>query len=63
MAEPTPTSWCGRDHKPRVFAKHDPIICYDKPAAAVVSKQEYDVCLNPNLKKNKFINSLSIRAG
>lgn len=46
MTESTPTSWCGRGHKPRVFDKHDAIICYDKPAAAVISRQEYDVRLN-----------------
>lgn len=36
------TSWCGRGDKPRTFPKYAPIICYDQPKAATVSKPEYD---------------------
>ncbi|XP_017865273.1 PREDICTED: uncharacterized protein C11D3.03c, partial [Drosophila arizonae] len=42
MTESKPNSWCGRHDKPREFAKHQPIICYDKPPSALVSKEEYD---------------------
>eukprot|EP00099_Drosophila_melanogaster_P023420 NP_651186.1 uncharacterized protein Dmel_CG10208 [Drosophila melanogaster] len=37
-----PASWCGRGAKPRTFEKEPPVICYDKPAASIVSKEEYD---------------------
>ncbi|KRG01269.1 uncharacterized protein C11D3.03c isoform X2 [Drosophila mojavensis] len=42
MTESKPNSWCGRQDKLREFAKHQPIICYDKPPSALVSKEEYD---------------------
>ncbi|KAI8129464.1 hypothetical protein FF38_00818 [Lucilia cuprina] len=38
----TTQSWCGRGFKPRTFPKHPPTLCYNKPAAAQVSKSEYD---------------------
>lgn len=34
--------WCGKGFKPRTFKNHPPTICYDKPKAALVSKDEYD---------------------
>ena len=36
------SSWCGRDFKQRRFVKHSPTICYNKPAAAEISKSDYD---------------------
>lgn len=36
------TSWCGRGDKPRKFIKYTPTICYDKPKAALISKDEYN---------------------
>ena len=36
------TSWCGRDDKPRKFINYQPVVCYDKPKSATVSKSEYD---------------------
>ncbi|XP_055377671.1 uncharacterized protein LOC129609641 [Condylostylus longicornis] len=35
-------SWCGKHDKKRTFTSHKPVICYDKPAAALVSRTEYD---------------------
>jgi len=49
-----PASWCGRGAKPRTFEKEPPVICYDKPAASIVSKEEYDVS-NANNSNNKII--------
>nr|CAD7595622.1 unnamed protein product [Timema genevievae] len=34
--------WCGRGDRPRTFPKRAPVICYDRPKAALVDKQLYD---------------------
>jgi len=35
-------TWCGKDFKRRTFVKYKPIICYNSPEAAKISKSEYD---------------------
>jgi len=43
VAPAAPAPWCGRDSKPRTYEKHSPVVCYDKPEASIVSREEYDV--------------------
>ncbi|KAK7864627.1 hypothetical protein R5R35_012403 [Gryllus longicercus] len=48
------TGWCGKGDRPRTFPKRQPVICYDKPAAAGVDHTLYDTLRHEALLGEKI---------